>query len=154
MKPALLALLLALPASAAAEPITKAGDILKNRDAVNGHAVCVVGKAVSIEQRYGTVTGKHLFRANFDDGTGTLIIFNYGHFPKIQIGELIEVCGRYDKSYTSPSGNIYKNQLTTAAILKGKGISAGLLDIVGDKIVPLGKSKVAAQSTQPPVPKP
>jgi hypothetical protein len=148
---ALALLLLALPASA--DPITKAGDILKNRDAMEGRSVCLVGKPVSVEERFGTVTGKHLFRAKFDDGTGTVIIFNYGHFPKAAVGELIEVCGRYTRSYTSPSGNVYKDQITTSVLLKGKGINAGLVDIVGDRVVPVAAGKAAAQSSRPPPPK-
>ncbi len=144
----LIALLLALPASA--DPITKAGDVLKNRDALHGRSVCVVGKADKMEERFGTVTGKHLFRGKFTDGTGELIVFNYGHFPKIAPGEPFQACGRFLKSYTAPSGNIYLNQITTSVILKGSGINAGLVDIVDGRIVPQAKGKASAQTTRPP----
>lgn len=147
----LLALLLAAPA--AADPITRAGDVLKNRDALNGRSVCVVGKATKLEERFGTVTGKHLFRGKFDDGTGELVIFNYGHFPKIAPDEPFQACGRFLKSYTSPSGKVYLNQITTSVILKGAGMNSGLVDIVDGRIVPKAKGKVSAQSTRPSAPR-
>lgn len=149
---ALALLLLALPASA--DPITKAGDILKNRDAMDGRAVCLVGKTKSVEERYGKVTGQHLFRGKFDDGTGEVLIFSYGFFPKIAVGETIEVCGRYAKAYVAPSKVIYKDQIAITVLLKDKGINAGKVDIVGDKVVAAGKGTSTAQATRPPAPGP
>lgn len=147
---ALLLLLLALPASA--DPISKAGDILKNRETMDGRSVCLIGKVKSVEERYGKVTGQHLFRGKLDDGTGEVLIFSYGFFPKVAIGETIEVCGRYAKAYLAPSKVIYKDQIAVKALLKDKGINAGKVDIVGDQVVAAGKGTATAQSTRPPTP--
>lgn len=81
--------ILALGASAgeaAIEPITKIGAILKNRDLANGKWFCVVGVPTITESKIGRVTGKHLFRGRLDDGTGTLEMFAFGHFPKVASG--------------------------------------------------------------------
>ena len=151
MRSALLALaFIALPA--AADPITKAGDILKNRDVMDGRSVCVIGKVVSVNEKFGQVTGKHLFRGTLNDATGSVMIFSYGYFPKIALGETIEVCGRFAKTYVSPSKNVYQNQVTTAAILKDRGINAGLVDIIDDKVVANAKGTRSAQGVRPPSP--
>lgn len=130
---AAVAFLLALPVLAA-ETITPIADILKNRDLANGRNFCVVGKPVEIKEKVGEVTGKHLFRGKIDDGTGQLTLFAYGRFPAIHIGEAIEVCGKYTKFYLSKGNNPYHNQIEARAILKGKMISAGLVDIVNGEV--------------------
>lgn len=120
---------LALCASAAVETITPVGDILKNREAANGRNFCVVGKPVSIKEKTGEVTGKHLFRGMLDDGTGQIMIFAYGNFPRVSLGEAIEVCGRFNKFYLSKGNNGYHNQLEAAAILKGRMIASGSIEL-------------------------
>lgn len=127
-------LLLSLSASAT-ETITPISAILKNRDLANGRNFCVVGKPVEIKEKVGEVTGKHLFRGKIDDGTGQLTLFAYGKFPAIILGEAIEVCGKYTKFYLSKGNNAYHNQIEARAILKGKMISAGLVDIVNGEVM-------------------
>jgi hypothetical protein len=141
---ALLALL-ALPASAAVETITPISDILRNRDWANGKNFCVVGKPVSIEEKFGKVTGKHLFRGKLDDGTGTLELFAFGYFPPVAVGEAIEVCGRYDKFRFHKNNVGYHNEIEAVAILKGKGIASGAI-VVGDTIT------AAPRKSAPPPP--
>jgi len=146
MKPlAISALLLLAPAAAAAaEMITPIGFILANRDRLNGRSFCVVGIPVEMRQRFGEVTNKHLFRGKLSDGTGELILFSYGSFPILAAGEKIEACGRFDKFYVSPSKKTYRNQLKASVILKGPGIAAGLVQIVGDQITVAKKPAVPA----------
>lgn len=144
------ALALALPVSA--EPISRAADVLKNRDALEGHTICAVGKIVDLDERYGKVTGKHLFRAKLDDGTGILQVFAFGFFPKVSNGEPVEACGRFNKAKRHKNGVIYPNEIEAVAILKGKGIAAGLLDIVDDRVVTKAKTAPSAQAVKPPSP--
>jgi len=140
------AVVLAISVSAAVvETITPTGDILKDRDRANGRNFCVVGTPAAINQKFGEVTGKHLFRGKIDDGTGALILFSYGSFPVLAVGEKIEACGRFDKFYVSPSKKHYHNQLKASIILKGKGIASGLVE-VGEKIT------VRPQKPEPPRP--
>lgn len=122
-------LLLALTSPVFAETITPIAGILANRDRANGRNFCVVGKPVEINQKVGEVTGKHLFRGKIDDGTGRLVLFAYGNFPSVSLGEAIEVCGRYDKFYLSKGSNGYHNQLKAALILKGKNIAADRVNL-------------------------
>ena len=129
------ALLLALAASAPAETITPIDAVLKNRDAANGRHFCVVGKPVITENKVGRVTGKHLFRGKIDDGTGTLELFAFGRFPSVATGELIEVCGKFHKYYMHRHGVAYHDEIVAEAILKGKGIAAGLVEITPKGIV-------------------
>lgn len=145
-----LLLTLALPASA--ETLTRAGDVLRDRDSLDGRTICVTGKVVDLEEKFGRATGKHLFRAKLDDGTGVLQVFAFGYFPKIAPGEPIEACGRFNKAKLHKNGVIYKDEVEAVAVLKGTGIGAGLLDIVGDRIVPRAKTVASAQSARPPVP--
>jgi hypothetical protein len=146
MAPAFMLLaLLALPAAAAAETITPIADILRNRDWANGKNFCVVGKPVEITEKYGEVTGKHLFRGKIDDGTGRLVLFSYGNFPAVALGEAIEVCGRYDKFKVSKGNKNYHNQIEARVILKGKLIASGAVE-VGESIV------LAAKKPAPPPP--
>ncbi|MBI5246576.1 MAG: hypothetical protein HY923_05300 [Elusimicrobia bacterium] len=153
MKPAFLALAL-FASSAAAEALSKAGDVLKNREALDGRSLCAAGKVVALDEKFGRATGKHLFRAQLDDGTGILQVFAFGYFPKVAAGEPIEACGRYNKAKLHKNGVIYKDEIEAVVILKGSGIDAGLVDIVDDKIVPRTKGTVSAQATRPPSPKP
>jgi len=143
-------LLLALPASA--EPISKAGDVFKNREVVDGHVICAVGKVVEVDERFGRVTGKHLFRAKIDDGTGVLQVFAFGYFPKVAVGEPIEACGRYNKAKLHRNGVVYRDEIEATVILKGAGIASGLVDIVNDKVVPRAKGTTSAQGVRPPAP--
>ncbi len=137
-------LLLALAGSAsAAETITPVETILKNRDAANGRHFCVVGKPVITENKVGRVTGKHLFRGKIDDGTGTLELFAFGRFPAVATGELIEVCGKFHKYYLHRHGVGYHDEIVAEAILKGKGIGAGLVEITPKGIV-AGNKKAGA----------
>lgn len=143
------ALLLALAGSAAAaETITPIGAILKNRDRENGRHFCVVGKPVITEDKVGRVTGKHLFRGKIDDGTGVLELFAFGSFPPVASGELIEVCGKYHKFYLHRHGVGYHDEIVAAAILKGKGIASGMVEVTGTGIVP-GKKKSKAAPPSP-----
>jgi hypothetical protein len=134
-------LLLTLAASAAAgdpapavEPIARIGAILKNRDRANGRDFCVVGLPTVTENKIGRVTGKHLFRGQIDDGTGKLEFFAFGSFPRVQPGERVEMCGKFHK-YNLHRHNVgYTNELVVAAILKGPGIAAGLVEIGPDGV--------------------
>lgn len=142
-------LLLALAGpAAAAETITSIGLILKNRDAANGRHFCVVGRPVITEDKVGRVTGKHLFRGRIDDGTGALELFAFGRFPPVASGELIEVCGKFHKYYLHRHGVGYHNEIVAEAILKGKGIAAGKVEITPRGIVAGTKGKRPA----PPAP--
>lgn len=147
-------LVLALALPAAAEPITPAGDAVKGRDALDGRALCAAGKVVELDERFGRVTGKHLFRAKLDDGTGVLQIFAFGFFPKVADGERIEACGRFNKAKRHKNGVVYENEIEVVSILKGAGIGAGKVEIVGDRVVPVAKGKVSAQASKPPSPAP
>jgi len=142
---AVVLLLLAGPA-AATETITPIGDILKNRERVNGQHVCVVGKPVITENKVGRVTGKHLFRGGIADGTGVLALFAFGNFPTVASGELIEVCGKYHKFYLHRHGVGYHNEIVAAAILKGRGIASGMVEITAAGIVPRQMKKKAVPS--------
>lgn len=144
--------MLALALPAAAEPISKAGDILKNRGALDGRALCAVGKVVELNERFGRVTGKHLFRAKLDDGTGVLQVFAFGFFPKVANGESIEACGRFNKAKRHRNGVVYLDEIEAVAILKGAGIAAGVVDIVEDRIVPRAKGTASPQAARPPSP--
>lgn len=133
----------ALSASAAVETITPMGDILKNREWANGRNFCVVGKPVEMDERIGRVTGKHLFRGKVDDGTGRLEIFAFGYFPPVALGELIEVCGKYNRFKVHRNGVGYHDEIEAVAILKGKGIAAGKI-VLGETITAAPKKKSAA----------
>ncbi len=147
---AALLLTLALPASA--ETISRAADVLRDRESLDGHTICATGKVVDLEEKFGRATGKHLFRAKIDDGTGILQVFAFGYFPKIASGEPIEACGRFNKAKLHKNGQIYKDEIEAVAVLKGTGIGAGLLDIVGDRVVPRARTVVSAQAARPPAP--
>lgn len=139
----LLPLLSALAlAASATETITPISHILRNRDLANGRNFCVVGKPVKITEKVGEVTGKHLFRGILSDGTGQLMIFAYGNFPRVSLGEAIEVCGRFSKFYLSKGNNGYHNQLEAAAILKGKLIASGAVEI-GETITAVSQRKAS-----------
>ncbi len=137
----LAALLLLLAGAVAAgdpapsvEPIVKIGVILKNRDRANGHHFCVVGLPTVTENKVGRVTGKHLFRGQLDDGTGKLEFFAFGSFPPVLPGERVEMCGKFHK-YNLHRHNVgYANELVVAAILKGPGIAAGLVELGPDGV--------------------
>ncbi len=147
------ALLLAFALPASAETISKAADVLRDRDALDGRTICATGKVVDLDEKFGRATGKHLFRAKIDDGTGILQVFAFGYFPKITAGEPIEACGRFNKAKRHRNGVIYKDEIEAVAVLKGAGIGAGLLDIVGDRVVPRAKTVASAQAARPPTPR-
>ncbi|UPT72488.1 MAG: OB-fold nucleic acid binding domain-containing protein [Elusimicrobiota bacterium] len=148
---ALALLLLALPASA--ETITAAGDLIKDRETWDGHSACAAGRVVELDERFGRVTGKHLFRAKIDDGTGVVQVFAFGHFPKLAPGERIEACGRFNKAKLHKNGVTYENEIEAVVVLRGAGVGAGLVDIIGDRVVPRARGKASAQSAVPPAPK-
>lgn len=152
MRLALALALAALVSQARAEAITRAADILQDRDAADGRNFCVVGKPVAIDQRFGRATGKHLFRGKLDDGTGRLEIFAFGYFPPVGLGESIEVCGRYNKSKLHKNGLVYSDEIEAAAILKGKGIASGAVE-VGESVTPRAKAVASAQAAVPPSPR-
>ena len=144
---ALAAVLLVCAASASAETITPVGDILKNRELANGRHFCVVGKPVLTENKFGRVTGKHLFRGEITDDTGTLALFAFGNFPPVADGQLIEVCGKYHKYYLHRHGVGYSDEIIASAILKGSGIAAGRVEITERGIV---AAKKKPKSVPPP----
>lgn len=132
------ALLLLLAAAARAgdppETISAAGDVVKNRDRVNGRFICVAGTATVTENKVGRVTGKHLFRGQLDDGTGKLEFFAFGSFPAIQPGERVEMCGKFHKFNLHKHGVGFNNELVVSAMVKGAAIGSGLIELRPDGV--------------------
>ncbi|MDX6769592.1 MAG: hypothetical protein SF051_08680 [Elusimicrobiota bacterium] len=121
------------------EAITPIGAILKNRDLANGRHFCVVGLPTVTENKVGRVTGKHLFRGQLDDGTGKLEFFAFGRFPRVTVGERVEMCGKYHKYNLHRHGVGFADELVVAAMLKGAGIGAGLVEVGPDGVRHRGK---------------
>ncbi len=147
---ALVLLLLALPASA--ELLAKPGDVVRDREILDGHSLCVSGKVADLDEKFGKATGKHLFRAKLDDGSGVVQVFAFGYFPKIAPGETVEACGRFNKTKLHKNGLTYKDEIEAVVVLKGPGMGAGLVEIVGDRVVARAKGTVSAQASRPPEP--
>lgn len=132
------ALLLAAGARAedkpAPEVLSPMGDVVKNRDRVNGRFICVAGATTLTENKVGRVTGKHLFRGQIDDGTGKLEFFAFGTFPPIRAGERVEMCGKFHKFNLHKHGVGFNNELVVSAMVKGAAIGAGLVELRPDGV--------------------